>query len=371
MKSFKVILRSLIKNDATVEGGRHHPWWIALILFFVSAVLSIVPIFVQTISKNGSDFVANATRNLDTSLFSFIEDAQKSDISFVIKELEDGSKYLESDTAKWDATYVATNKDGYHCYQHKTADNQIDLDVFYVPDLTNAVITSIANDAPVTNEETGEVTYTKRDTSFMIFGKREMVVILYVKGNTSAVGSLYGDYKNLDADYNILSSLSTVTVEDQTVTFENVTPTTFQAFKEGVWKNAKAFFDKAYLYNKGQLTWRTTLLMFGINVVLVLFMGLMIFILTRGKANPFRIYTFMECQFIAYWASLSPAILSLILGFVFSSFAQMMFALLVGVRVMWLSMKTLRPEYSATPQQNTKKVVKTVEAKESKPNKKK
>ena len=45
--------------------------------------------------------------------------------------------------------------------------------------------------------------------------------------------------------------------------------------------------------------------------------------------------------------------------------------LIVCVRVMWLSMKTLRPEYSATPQQNTKKVVKTVEAKESKPNKKK
>ena len=44
----------------------------------------------------------------------------------------------------------------------------------------------------------------------------------------------------------------------------------------------------------------------------------------------------------------------------------LIFALLVGVRVMWLSMKTLRPEYSATPQQNTKKIVKTVEAKESK-----
>ena len=44
----------------------------------------------------------------------------------------------------------------------------------------------------------------------------------------------------------------------------------------------------------------------------------------------------------------------------------LIFALLVGVRVMWLSMKTLRPEYSATPQQNTKKIVKTVEVKENK-----
>ena len=40
--------------------------------------------------------------------------------------------------------------------------------------------------------------------------------------------------------------------------------------------------------------------------------------------------------------------------------------LIVCVRVMWLSMKILRPEYSATPQQNTKKVVKTIEAKENK-----
>jgi maltodextrin utilization protein YvdJ len=72
-------------------------------------------------------------------------------------------------------------------------------------------------------------------------------------------------------------------------------------------------------------------------------MGLMIFLLTRGKKNIFHIYTFGDCEKIAAWSMVSPALLSLILGFIFTDYAMMFFIILLGLRVMWLSMKQLRP----------------------------
>ena len=47
MKNFKLVLKSLVNNEACVEGGRHRPWWIAIILFFLSMIIALVPIFVQ------------------------------------------------------------------------------------------------------------------------------------------------------------------------------------------------------------------------------------------------------------------------------------------------------------------------------------
>ena len=84
--------------------------------------------------------------------------------------------------------------------------------------------------------------------------------------------------------------------------------------------------------------------MFGVNVGLTVFMGIMLFILTRGKNNPFRIYSFWETQKIAYWASPSPSVIGMAMGFLLASFAQVTFPLVMGLRVMWLSMRTLRPE---------------------------
>ena len=71
--------------------------------------------------------------------------------------------------------------------------------------------------------------------------------------------------------------------------------------------------------------------------------GLVVFLLTRGKRNPFRVYTFWETQKIAYWAGVAPALLSLALGFLLTQFSLMLFIFLFGMRLMWLSMKTMRP----------------------------
>lgn len=373
MKNFKLILKSLISNEACVEGGRHRPWWIALILFFFSTIVAIVPVFVQTITKAGSSFVSTNSYGIENGLQRFVEDVKTHDeLTMVIKTTSDGEKYLNLDQEKWDKVYTYTNKDGFNAYQHKNESGVVDLDVFYIADFANDgtakdAASKIASDKAVVNEETGETTYTKRSTSFVIFGKDLFVVYLYNGTSTTLQGSVIGDYKSIDDGFNFVSLL-TVKINDKEVTNDTVTPEEYSEYRKGVWTNWKDYFDKAYLYNRSQLTWQTTLLMFGINAGLVIFMGFMIWVLTRGKNNPYKIYKFYECEFIAAWAGLTPGLLTCGFGFLLSSFANVMFPLLLGVRVMWLSMKTLRPQYNYAPQQNQKKVdkVKTVDVKSKK-----
>lgn len=364
MKTLKTLLRSLIQNNACIEGGRHHPWWVAVIIFLVSMWVAVVPVFTQTITKAGSSFAANYTYNVDVALQRFVEDANDKGLKMEIKEAEGLGHYLDLDQEVWDSKYTYVDHFGYHAFQHWSDAATIDMEVFYVSDLTTNDINNIMKDREVKNEETGEITYQNRINSFMIFGKTELVLYQYNLNSTSPVGNAYGDYKTTPVGTNLLD-MEKVTIGDVTVTHKNVTPEQYTQYKNGVWNNWKAFFDQAYLYNRGQLTWRTTLLMVGINAAITIFMGLMVFILTRGKSNPFRIYTFLECQLIAFWAALTPSILALALGFLLSQFSQVIFPLLLGVRVMWMSMKSLRPEYTAAPQQN-QKVVKTVDVKEKK-----
>lgn len=365
MKTLKLILKSLINNEATVEGGRHHPWWIALILFFLSMIISIVPIFVQTITASGSSFISSTTYGAEIGLQRFAEDANDKGLTMIVHNLEGGDNYINLEQDTWDAAYTYVDAyTSFHAYQHMNSDSNVDFEVYYVADLTNADITKIMSNRPVTNSETGEVTYDKRNTSFAVFGKNSVVAYIYNGISTSATGSSYGDYKSFEAGYNVLD-VAKVTINDEVYTKDNITPELYNKYKEGVLNNWKNFFSTAYLWNRGQLTWRTTLLMFGINAALTIFMGFMIWILTRGKNNPFRIYTFMETQFISAWCALTPAILALALGFLISQFAQVIYPLLLGVRVMWLSMKTLRPEYASAPQQN-QKTVKTVDVKSKK-----
>lgn len=356
MKNLKLIFKSLINNEACVEGGRHRPWWLSLILFFVSMLISLVAVFTINIQKTGSDFVSSKTYDLDVALMRFAEEVDKNNLSMKVTSIEGGDNYLEVDLNKWNSTFTTQDERNveYHVYRHINAEGNPDLDVYYIPEIESDTLTKLINNVGVYDNEADPTTPTawnKRTYSFMLFTKQYIVIYAYQVGNTSYSGYTSGDYKSFEPGFEI-SSLAAVTYNDYTFKYSDVTSTSYNTYKDLTWKNWKNFFNTAYTYNHNQYTWQNTLLTFGINAVITIFMGLMIFILTRGKTNPFRIYKFMECQFIAAWATLTPSILAMLLGFLMSQFAQIAFAALLGVRVMWLCMKTLKPEYTSAPQQN-------------------
>ena len=73
-------------------------------------------------------------------------------------------------------------------------------------------------------------------------------------------------------------------------------------------------------------------------------MGLVIYISTRGKNNINRDLKFGEAIRIGAWLlPTPPALLTLIVGLIMPNFFHMVFIMGIGLRSVWLTMRTLNP----------------------------
>ena len=163
---------------------------------------------------------------------------------------------------------------------------------------------------------------TSKPTSFLLLGKEAAYLAIYNKGNTNWAKPDNGRF----ITYNRIALGNTIR------NFNNLT----------AWKD---FFDKGYDDVKMSSLLIQTSLYLGINLFVSFFMILMIFIVTRGKNNPYRDYKFFEAMKIVGIASLSPALLTCIIGFIIPSAASLMFMLFMGIRTMWMSSKNLSFNY--------------------------
>ena len=338
MKNFKLILSSLISNHSCVEGGRRKPWYFAIPMFFLAVLLALIPTFVQTYTKEGDVLVKSNSYEMDVSSYYFVKEINDLGIEMKVK---DGK--LSVDKEKWDASFTTTDPSGNKCYIHyhpnpTTQELIPDLGVYYMlnSELDETVYKTITS-FPSPTEEGATVA---RNYSFILFTDESVAFYIYAsaKPNNNSVGTIYGDYKHLDNDWTVNSMF----VEKDS---------------KATWENWKYFYRKAYETNRFRNTWQTCLIITGINVGIVAFMGFMLWVLTRGK-NNLHWFGIWETQKIAYWATITPAILTTGLGFLLTSFSQVLFPLLLGVRIMWLSMKLLRPENAnAYPPLKDEKVV--------------
>lgn len=326
MKNFKLILRSLISNHACVEGGRTKPWYFAIIMVFLAMIMALIPTFVQTFTKEGDYIVSTNTYEMDVSSERFVQEINNKGITMTVE-----NKQLIVDEAKWNESFTEKEGDSeFVCYIHRhtdavSGDQFQDLAVYYVPSvkLTNEAYQRIVTYPTV--DKDGNPTRANRTSSMILFTEKNVTIYVYAAGKTNgqSIGTVYGDYEHLPEGWTVNSILG----EDSAKT----------------WTNWKYFYRKAYDNNRIKLSWQTTLMMFGINAGITVFMGFMLWVLTRGK-NNMNWFGLWETQKIVYWTTITPAILTTGLGFLLASFSQVIFPLLLGVRIMWLSMKLLRPE---------------------------
>lgn len=353
MKTFKLLLSSLYKNDSCIEGGRSKPWFFAIIMAILSLILAVIPITFNQLNVSGAGFISgSSTYGYEVGLTRFTETLYENNIHLIVKEDSNGIHYLEcekeNDISAWETTFASNPATR---YEHRDSSSTIDFCVYYTTAIGDAYSTYVSRVKSGVNPIDGS-NFVEGETSiythFIVLGKYQVQSYMYKPGSTTENGSVKGDYDHIDVGYDLynLSIVRIVDSKDANIIY-TMTPDSqgneYELFMSGSFNLWKDFFYNSYIAARNTATWQTTLLMLGIDALLVIFMGLMIFILTRGKKNPFRIYTFWETQKIAYWASITPAILSLILGFILSTYAVMMFILILGVRVMWMSMKSLRP----------------------------
>ena len=349
MKNFKLIMKSLINNDACIEGGRTKRWFFAIIFAVLSLVLAVLPIMVTSLQAQGSDFTAgNYLYNYDNAIVAFSDSLADNNLSMVVRKDANG-RFLAVDKSQWEAAYTAN---AYKQYVHLNNDSKVDFEVYYTEAVGQEFVdyyTLVSQNKSPIDGSWREAADTARSTSYLIFGRERMVGQLFQPGNTTALSGVSGDYLKLDLGFDF-KSLATVEIDGVTYVTSHddkfSEPNGFlsiDAYRRQIQNKWNDVYDAVY-YNTKMVTARdSTLIMLGVDALLIFFMGLMIFILTRGKRNPFRIYTFWETQKIAYWASFTPSLLALIFGFIFTEYAVMIFVMLIGVRIMWMSMKSLKP----------------------------
>ena len=411
MKNLKLILKSIISNNACIEGGRSKRWWFAVIMAVLSLILCMIPSIVSSARETGDSFISGSTNNYENGLLRFVEEINEKGLKMEVRDNEDGKHLvleykkdeqtiLTADEA-WSSVFQNVNTQGLYCYSHTNNDGKVDFQAFYydgnytddkiiIEEGKYVVIDTKDETIPEEKRNAAETVAHKiekecyydgdkkveidRNSSFIVFGNKYCgAQIFTASGTTTTNLSFSGDYGYFNEGYKI-NDLEKFTYNDheyQTGAEALAAGAEVYAkYREHSLESWKDYFRTSYLTTKWRKFWTTNLILVAVNVGIVFFMGLMLFILTRGKANPYRVYNFWDTQKMVYWSTPTPAVIALVIGFIFPTFAQLAFPLLLGVRIMWMSMKSLNPQSGTPvfpkPQKADPKTVKTVKAKPAK-----
>ena len=339
--------KGIISNQSCVDNGKEAPWWLAILFLLFSVLIPLIPNHVHMNNAYGSSFLTSGAFGLDTGLAKATVQLRADDKGFdfvegllTYEDLSTGTPIPATEDPIYSDTRITANGTQYNFLMYYTDKTGSDLSNFvnllteqqFIIDTTNKY-------DPTTDPEGTIVRYTP---NFLVLTPYTLACAIYKANSTTRAGNTYGglDWSNTPKDQELLSRLT-----DGVVSSTAAEIATKPAEIAKVYNGWRSIFNETYLNQKNKAKWQTTLIYLGVYAGLMVFLGLMIFLLTRGRNNPFRSLNFWICQKIAYFLGFTPAVLALILGFIFSAniIGQMAFIMLVSLRVMWASMRQLRP----------------------------
>jgi hypothetical protein len=350
----------MFSNAACVE-ARNKPWYAAVIVGILSVFLAVLPISINYFNQQGGDILNTPNYGIDNGLVAFQESLEDNNVSV---KIGDGSVEITG----WDEAYGANERDAYYTIYTKTetyipvitsvdesssvttsygdaATREVkccDLIVFNCASMDDSTLSTYINDTVLPGVDiTGNATYS---VNSLFLGQDSFVVVKNPSGSSSYTGRTYKYSLSTPVD------LASFTKQDLDGNTYDVKRSDVAADKN----NVDSYYESSLqswkqllsaCWNDTRITsgWTQTGIMAAIFVGVTFFMGLMIFVMTRGKTNPFRSYTFWQTQKIAYWAAFTPALIAMIGTFVYASWAMLYYIFAFGMRVMWMSMRTLRP----------------------------
>lgn len=336
---------SLINNDACIAGARERPWYFAVPMAILSVLLALVPIAVTYFQQSGSLIVTGDTHGLDTALIGFQEALYDDGVEMVVNEREDGKHYLVTNFAE---VYAQTTGDPRFDLQRVYEDGTkaTVFRAYYYGDITTSELSEKRNNvlngiSPNAGEE-GDTPYNVT-TMFMSSTEFYITVAPNYNGQGASGSSIYGDYQGIAVGTD-LGKMAVTDIKGNAlaVTYPD-RGTDWDGYHAASIESWKTFFDVTHYNSAMNTAWIQTGTAAAVFVAMCFFMGLMVFLMTRGKNNPFRIYTFWDSQKISYWASFTPGLLTLILGFLVPGYALLIYVACHGMRIVWLTMKSLRP----------------------------
>lgn len=325
VKTVKYIFKSLVNNSVIVE-NRKRKWYQALIIFIVALILSLIPTIVSTASVKGSSIIETGTRSLDEGLIAFSSEVHEKGIVFkVVDNTDEKTSYKKiltiNDSQKWKDNYP----NGFEYIRKDNGEdvkrlvvNYYDMNEDELTEQLNKIRNRVYDPKSLKDEEKEPI------VSQVLIGREISYIIVYAKNaeswsSYSATRTL--NYRDFQSNEEVISSY----VGNNSI------------------KNWISFINTGYGNIKTSLVFAQIGIFAGINIAVAFFMALVVFIITRGKRNPNRDIKFIETIKIVGVASLSPAILSCLFGFLIPAYATMMFMMLLGLRIMWMASKCLSP----------------------------
>ena len=334
----------LVNNAAAIRGAKAGPLWLTIVMFVLSVFLPVVPIFTNNITTKGDSFLSSYSYGLERYVTQTALALQADGYEFGVDQNhlltvskngaevdfdEYGSSkpfdtYYNGVTKEYDfAVYIAKDTKA----ADKKATYKIISETYYAVGTTE-----------ITTYDKNNAAASYRPSLLVLF--KDSVYVTINKGSKAVKNSLGGDYKTIKADNAYLAKLLTVKDKEGNTIAPSMTSATYV---DGVYKNFKKFLNKSYETLRVRNTFATSGIYLGIFFGLSLVMGLLMWILTRGKNNPNNYYTPWLTMKIQARLGLAPALITLIVGFFLTSYAALIYIATIGLRAMWISMKELRP----------------------------
>jgi len=330
----------LVNNAAAMRGAKNGPLWLTIVMFILSIFLPVIPLFVSQANIKGSSFLNSYSYGLERYVTSLALDLKADGYKFGIDEShlltvsKDGNEinygdygsrqplvgYVDQTTGQYD--FLLYVSESVKASEQKAEYNAINSTYY-------ALGSTVVN-------ETKDNAY--RPSYMILFKNSVYVAINY--GTTAKAANPGGDYKTIKPSEDYLETLLTVKDKEGNLVEASMINA---KYVNGVYANYKRFLNKSYETLRIKNMFATSGIYLGIFTGVSILMGFLMWLLTRGKNNPNNYFSIWLCEKIQARLGLAPALITLVAGFFLTNYAAMIYILTIGLRVMWISMKELRP----------------------------
>ena len=333
---------SLVSNASAMRGAKAGPFWLTLLMFIFGILLPIIPQLVGQLNTNGSTFLNSYSYGLEKNVTVLASDLKNErNVEFSIDSdhlltVTEGGNVV--DYANYGYLYAYGCKVNERTKQYDLllyiSDATIESDKYTVVDLINQKRFAANTLDETISPDTVEGIYRP---SYIVLFKNGIYVSLFssTDGITQVAYSYSGDFKTIEPNDHCLETLLTVDGVDKNI-YE-------AAYCKGVFNNFKKVLDRSYETLKIQNTLVSCSIYLGIYFGMSFLMGLIMFLLTRGKKNPNNYFSLWLCLKIQARLGFCPGLITMIAGFFLISQSPIIYVMTLGLRVMWISMKELRP----------------------------
>ena len=359
---FRYWLQTLWSNGACLL-ARGKPWWASLPVVILSIIIAIIPTAVAMGNVSASSFITGQDLGLVAPTAAFVRDMEEKGILLSI----DKDGILSDENGSWEKAYGANDLGAYY--------HTVVREVPKLPVETDSSSSQVIGSKPELVEETIVDFAVYYDYDGLYPSVTDFYEFVVTDENSKdpngedaySVNSLF-----LDSDGFILTIMPNLVDSDGqkaetsiryywdsdefkgktlvsllTPTFEGEAPLPDSyEYREASRQAWGRFLDLAYASTKWNAGWTNVGIIAAIVTGTIFIMGLIVFLATRGKNNPYRPLNFWDAQQAVYFESFTCAVIAMILGFIFGGSNYVMgmtiFMMVLAVRVIYTIFKTMR-----------------------------